>query len=165
MGVRQYEQHVGGVQVDRDPDSLVTHVKFLQETFDDNFVHCILGALELGRIHIFSSVCKQFCLGASALGEIDVDRFLDGLSGFARLHDALIECNLPTIAVCTGATRGGGMIFPSAADIVLADPDATFGFPEIRRGVLPGVVSVHAQRRLTGRQCRRFMLTGDTFNV
>ena len=57
------------------------------------------------------------------------------------------------------------MIFPSVADIVLATPDATFGFPEIRRGVLPSVVSVHARRRLNDRQCRRFMLTGHTFDV
>ena len=57
------------------------------------------------------------------------------------------------------------MIFPSVADIVLATPDATFGFPEVRRGVLPGIVSVHARRRLSDRQCRRFMLTGDAFDA
>ena len=51
-------------------------------------------------------------------------------------------------------SRGGGMIFPSVADIVVATEDATFGFPEIWRGVLPGVVSVHARRRLTDKQCK-----------
>ena len=56
------------------------------------------------------------------------------------------------------------MIFPSVADIVVATEDATFGFPEIRRGVLPGVVSVHARRRLTDEQCKRLMLTADTFD-
>ena len=57
------------------------------------------------------------------------------------------------------------MLFPLIADIVLAMPDATFGIPEIRRGILPGVVAVVARRRLNDRQCRRFMLTGDSFNV
>ena len=56
------------------------------------------------------------------------------------------------------------MIFPSVADIVVATEDATFGFPEIRRGVLPGVVSVLSRRRLTDKQCKRFMLTADAFD-
>ena len=57
------------------------------------------------------------------------------------------------------------MIFPSVADIVVATESATFGFPEIRRGVLPGVVSVHARPRLTDKQCKRFMLTADAFDL
>ena len=57
------------------------------------------------------------------------------------------------------------MIFPSVADIAVAMQNATFGFPEIRRGVLPGVVSVHARHRLTDKQCKRFMLTADTFDA
>ena len=56
------------------------------------------------------------------------------------------------------------MIFPSVADIVVSTEDATFGFPEIRRGVLPGVVSVNARCCLTDRQCKHFMLTADAFD-
>ena len=142
LGVRQYAQHVGGLFVDRDPDSIVTRIELLQDTLDDKVIQCIIDALEPGRIHIFSSACEHFCVGASASGAIDLGDFTDGLSDYARLHDALGEiCDLPTVVLCHGATRGGGMIFPSAANIVLATPDATFGFPEIRRGVLPGVVS------------------------
>ena len=92
--------------------------------------------------------------------------FVDGISEFADLHDALAEiCDLPTVILCHGTTRGGGMTFPSVADIVLATPDATFGFSEVRRGVLPGVVSVHAQPHLSNTQCGRFMLTGDAFDA
>ena len=56
------------------------------------------------------------------------------------------------------------MIFPSVSDIAVATLDASFGFPEVRRGVLPGVVSVHTRRRLTDEQCKRLMLTADTFD-
>ena len=145
MGVRKYAQHVGGIQMDRDPDSAITHIKLLQETFDENLIRCIINSLEPGRIHIISSACEHLCLGRSASGDINTDYVLDGFSGFACLHNALIEiCDLSTVVLCQGATRGGGMRFPSVAAIVFATPDATFGFPEIRRGVLPGVVSVHA---------------------
>ena len=38
------------------------------------------------------------------------------------------------------------MLFPCLACVAVADTDATFGFPEIRRGALPGVVSVAARK-------------------
>ena len=57
------------------------------------------------------------------------------------------------------------MLFPCVATVVLAHTDATFGFPEIRRGALPGVVSVAAQRRLSVAACRRLMCTGDAIDA
>ena len=56
------------------------------------------------------------------------------------------------------------MIFPSVSDIAVATLNATFGFPEVRRGVLPGLVSVHTRRCFTDKQCKRLMLTADTFD-
>ena len=56
------------------------------------------------------------------------------------------------------------MIFPSVSDIVVTTLDASFGFPEVQRGLLPGLVSVQTRRRLTDGQCMRVMLTADTFN-
>ena len=43
---------------------------------------------------------------------------------------------------------------------MLAHADATFGFPEVRRGVLPGVVSVAARRRLSVAVCDRAFCSG-----
>ena len=57
------------------------------------------------------------------------------------------------------------MLFPSLSTVVIATGDASFGFPEIRRGGLPGVVSVAAQRRLGKAQCERLMLLGDVFEA
>jgi len=48
---------------------------------------------------------------------------------------------------------------------VLAHADATFGYPEVRRGVLPGVVSVAARRRLSAAACDRAFCTGDSFDA
>eukprot|EP00964_Phaeocystis_antarctica_P035227 scaffold20106_cov105-Phaeocystis_antarctica.AAC.1 len=49
--------------------------------------------------------------------------------------------------------------------LVLAHADATFGFPEVRRGVLPGVVSVAARRRLSAAACDRALCTGDSLDA
>ena len=48
---------------------------------------------------------------------------------------------------------------------MLAHADATFGFPEVRRGVLPGVVSVAARRRLSAAACDRAFCTGDSLDA
>ena len=48
---------------------------------------------------------------------------------------------------------------------MLAHTNATFGFPEVRRGVLPGVVSVAARRRLSAAACNRAFCTGDSFDA
>ena len=48
---------------------------------------------------------------------------------------------------------------------MLAHTDATFGFPEVRRGVLPGVVSVAARRRLSAAACDRAFCTGDSLDA
>jgi hypothetical protein len=56
---------------------------------------------------------EHFCLGgnpAAASGQQGA--FLDGLPAFAELHDRLARAALPSVVVCHGATRGGGMLFP-----------------------------------------------------
>ena len=43
------------------------------------------------------------------------------------------------------------MLFACVASAVLAHSEATFGFPEMHRGVLPGLVSVATQQAVSGR--------------
>jgi phthiocerol/phenolphthiocerol synthesis type-I polyketide synthase C len=109
---------------------------------------------------------EHFCTGmdleAATFGD---DTMSEGLEQFAAMQDGLGELKMPLIVVVAGACRGGGMLFPSMGTIVLAVEGATFGFPEIRRGGLPGVVSVAAQRRMNKAQCERFMCTGDPFDA
>ena len=110
---------------------------------------------------------EHFCLGGdpAALSSLQSGAFLDGLPAFAELHERLARAPLPCVVVCHGATRGGGMLFPCLGTIVLAHADATFGFPEVRRGALPGVVSVAARRRLSAAACDRAFCTGDSLDA
>ena len=48
---------------------------------------------------------------------------------------------------------------------MIATRDATFGFPEIRRKALPGLVSVAARRRLSVAACERMMCSGDSVDA
>ena len=46
--------------------------------------------------------------------------------------------NKPIIAAINGATLGGGLELMLTCDIRIAVPEATFGFPEIKLGLIPG---------------------------
>ena len=57
---------------------------------------------------------EHFCLGGNPAADSNQQStFLDGLPAFAELHDRLARAALPSVVVCHGATRGGGMLFPS----------------------------------------------------
>ncbi len=111
---------------------------------------------------VISSACTGMDLSTLAFGTPAMD---DALRQFGALHEALVACPVPIIHVATGAVRGGGMLFPGIADVCLATREATFGFPEIRRGALPSIVSVSCARRLTQVEARRYMLSGDSFDT
>ena len=133
------------------------------------FIEELLGAMRASaRVLVLrgSGTSNSFCLGVNleerAFGSGDLS---DGLEKFAELSTALRDAGMPVVAVVEGACRGGGMLFPSLATYVLATGEASFGFPEIRRGGLPGVVSVAARRRLTEAACQRYMLSGDAIGA
>jgi methylglutaconyl-CoA hydratase len=56
--------------------------------------------------------------------------------------------NLPkaVVAVVTGRALAGGCGFASACDIVLAHEDASFGYPEVKRGFVPAMVMAMLRR-------------------
>eukprot|EP01128_Nolandella_sp_AFSM9_P010365 TRINITY_DN7144_c0_g1_i1.p1 TRINITY_DN7144_c0_g1~~TRINITY_DN7144_c0_g1_i1.p1 ORF type:complete len:3457 (+),score=854.03 TRINITY_DN7144_c0_g1_i1:70-10371(+) len=83
---------------------------------------------------------------------------------FAKLHEVLDSASVPIINLATGPVRGGGMLFPSHSHVSLAFDDSSYGFPEIRQGALPGIVSVAAQKRLGVSRCKNLSLTGDAFS-
>lgn len=63
-----------------------------------------------------------------------------------RNHGAPIE----TIAVVEGEALGGGFECALAHRRIIADPRATFGFPEVKFGMFPGMGAVSALTRKIG---------------
>eukprot|EP00971_Amphidinium_carterae_P033128 652130-Amphidinium_carterae.1 len=69
------------------------------------------------------------------------------------------------ITVCQGAVRGYQMMLPAFASVCLADPEATFGMPEVRLGAMPAVQTVLLRRRLTEDNIRRLMMSTDPIDA
>ena len=57
------------------------------------------------------------------------------------------------------------MLFPCLGTVVLAHSGSTFGFPEIRRGALLGIVSAAARERLGIGVCDRLLCTADVVDA
>jgi methylglutaconyl-CoA hydratase len=94
---------------------------------------------------------KDFCAGADLAELLDsVDRSPEKNAAQAQqLGDVFIKIrNLPkaVVAVVTGRALAGGCGFASACDIVLAHEDASFGYPEVKRGFVPAMVMAMLRR-------------------
>ena len=84
---------------------------------------------------------KAFCAGADlkavARGEslipADPERAAWGFAGYVSHH-----VSKPTIAAVNGFALGGGTEIALASDLVVAADSASFGLPEVRRGIFAG---------------------------
>jgi methylglutaconyl-CoA hydratase len=63
-----------------------------------------------------------------------------------------------------GFALGGGSGLAACADIVVASPDAVFGFTEVKLGIIPAVISPFVLAKI-GSSARRFFTTGERFGA
>ncbi|HEX8171537.1 MAG TPA: enoyl-CoA hydratase/isomerase family protein [Thermoanaerobaculia bacterium] len=85
-----------------------------------------------------------------------------------RFHDCIrtiAALDLVTVAVVRGLALGGGCELAFACDFVLAAPQATFGFPEIRLGVFPPVAATMLAQQTAPRKALELILTGERFDA
>jgi crotonobetainyl-CoA hydratase len=106
---------------------------------------------------------KAFCAGADlkalARGEALIDPELAGWGFAGYVRHAISK---PTIAAVNGLALGGGTEIVLATDLVVAAERATFGLPEVKRGLFAaggGVIRLPAQ--LPQKIAMEMILTGE----
>ncbi|MGZ6256820.1 MAG: enoyl-CoA hydratase-related protein [Candidatus Limnocylindria bacterium] len=113
---------------------------------------------------------EVFCAGA----DIEWQRASIGLSmeeneaDAGRLQEmltAIDECPVPVIAAVHGAALGGGMALCCVADVTLATADATFGFTEVKLGLMPAVISPFVLPRIGEGAARALFVSGERFGA
>lgn len=84
------------------------------------------------------------------------------VSAWKRLR----ECPVPLIAIVEGYCLGGGMELLLTCDFAIAHPNAKFGLPEVKLGLMPGAGGTQILPRIIGtRRAARMIYTGDIFDA
>ena len=71
----------------------------------------------------------------------------------------------PVIAVVYGAAIAGGCGLASVCDFIISEPDALFGYPEVKIGFVAALVSVFLIRQIGERKAREMLLSGRLLNA
>jgi methylglutaconyl-CoA hydratase len=83
----------------------------------------------------------------------------------ASLLKTLYTFPLPTIAAVNGAAIAGGCGLATLCDFVFASREATFGYPEVKIGFIPALVSSFLVRQVGDRRARELLLSGRTLGA
>ncbi len=78
----------------------------------------------------------------------------------------LADCRTPLVAAVSGWALGGGCELALACDLIVASETATFGFPEVTLGIIPGGGGTQRLARVVGKQrAMELVLTGRRFDA
>ena len=120
------------------------------------------------RAAVLSGAGKVFCAGADLawMGRA-IDRSHDENVREARetaeMFERLNSLPVPLIGRVHTAALGGGAGLAAVCDVVIADEDAIFGFPEVKLGILPAVIAPYVLAKIGTSAARELFLTGTRF--
>jgi methylglutaconyl-CoA hydratase len=132
-------------------------------------LHEAFRAVDDARAVVLAGDGPSFSAGADVEWQraaIDLS-FEENVQDALRLYemlDAIDSCPAPVVARIQGHALGGGSGLTACADIAVAAPDATFGFTEVRLGIIPAVISPFVLAKI-GSRARRYFLTGERFDA
>lgn len=108
---------------------------------------------------------KAFCAGADLGKSFGSDAgFLamhEGRGEIAELFKQLNRLKKPVIGAANGAALAGGLGVIMATDLIVAAERATFGLPEVKRGLMPYMVMAVLVRQVGRKRALEMVLTGE----
>lgn len=119
------------------------------------------------RVIVLTGTGTVFCSGADLKEQRVANESGGRQSGPGDLPDIL---NLmwhspkPVVGRINGSARAGGIGLVAACDIAIGTETSTFGFSEVRLGVIPAIISVVVIPRIGESRTLELFLTGDTFD-
>lgn len=123
---------------------------------------------QVRAIIIGSAIPGRFC------GGLDLPAFLRSSPSqvhsivdklYSQLHELQARLPKPSICAITGAARGGGMSIAITCDMIVAADNASFGYPELEVGLVPGVHYTHLHRIVGRYRAFDLLFTGRPFDV
>ena len=123
------------------------------------------------RAVVVTGAGRAFCAGA------DLKEFRDSTddksaalasrrsSLFARLYKMIPGLSKPVVAAVNGLALGGGCALVVACDMAIATENATFGYPEIKLGVVPAGIMPPLVRQVGAKATFDLIGTGRTVDA
>jgi methylglutaconyl-CoA hydratase len=122
------------------------------------------------RAVILTGAGTAFCAGMDleelrgTLGDAN-DQVWEDAAQLSALYERIYRLPKPTIAAVNGAAVAGGAGLVTVCDLAIAVPDARFGYPEVRRGLVAAMVLPHLLRHVGERTARWLLLTGELIDA
>src|SRR5213082_561032 len=117
------------------------------------------------RVLILRGSGAAFCTGLDLKEAADQKKAHMTAELVAKTLITLAETRLVTIAAVHGAAVAGGAGIMSACDYVVAAQKTKFGYPEVRRGLVAGLVMTLLRRQLRERDIRELLLGSELIDA
>jgi len=117
------------------------------------------------RIIVLTGSGKYFCtgmdLGAGNQNQMTKSLEEGGAAASAiRLYESVRSSKKPVVSRINGPAMGGGWGLVFATDIRIAHKDAWFWFAEVKRGIVPALISAYIAPQIGSFHAKQLMLTG-----
>jgi methylglutaconyl-CoA hydratase len=122
------------------------------------------------RAAVIRGAGSDFCSGAdlSALQKIAESSVTENLADAESLKELFVlirQVSVPVVAAVHGRALAGGCGLATACDLVLAAASARFGYPEVKIGFVPAMVTAILRRNLSEKKSFELLTQGFEFNA
>lgn len=122
------------------------------------------------RVVVITGAGSDFCSGAdlSSLKKISNASIAENVSDARTLMELFAfmrQVRVPVVAAVRGRALAGGCGLASAADIVLAAESARFGYPEVKIGFVPAMVTTILRRHVSEKQAFELLTRGGEISA
>src|SRR5437870_2295737 len=118
-----------------------------------------------GRVIILRGAGAAFCNGLDLKEAADQTKAHATAEMVANTLVTISQTHLITIAAVHGAAVAGGAGIMSACDFVVAAERTRIGYPEVRRGLVAGLVMTFLRRQLGERHIRELVFSGELIDA
>jgi methylglutaconyl-CoA hydratase len=120
---------------------------------------------EQQRVLILRGAGAAFCTGLDLKEAADPKKAHATAEMVAKTLITLSQTRLITIAAVHGAAVAGGAGIMSACDFVVAAERTKIGYPEVRRGLVAGLVMTFLRRQVGERNMRELLFGSELINA
>ncbi len=117
------------------------------------------------KIIVLKGAGKDFCAGAdlASIQAMQSNTFAQNLQdsmGLSGLYKQIYTLEKVVIAQVHGNALAGGCGLATVCDFVIAEQESFFGYPEVKIGFVPAIVSVFLARKIGEGRAKGLLLTG-----